>query len=387
MFRLFLFIGVVGLLAACSSGKTALKRGHFDLAVKKASQRLQQRPGLSKRGHPLATQVLQQAFVQAYELHQSTIRRLSSSTNRDAFRWESVYKEYVALQILTDNARKCVTCSEWLSTFPTSYADRQQDTRELAAADRYEAAEQAFAYRQTNRLAAKDAYLNYHKALDWIPDYQQASAKADEAFPFAILRVVVEPLSPTNELSPDDNRELQGLILKEIGRNLAPSTFVHLYQPDEQAGDGYPLHQAVQMIVTDYTPYAESNSSSSTTVYSNLEYKVGEKKINDSTKVDIKEKVKGTLTTYRREIQAYLNLRMRSVDTQTGQILWEESIGESRSWQTEWQTFSGDDRALNGQSLKSADMFPPTRWRLYDSMQDELAGDVARRLRTKYARD
>lgn len=402
MVRSLLFIGILALLVACSSGKTALNRGNFDLAVKNASHRLQQRPGLSKRGHPIAVRVLQQAFIRAYEQHQTAIRRLSAASNTTDFRWERVYQEYEQLQTLTDNARRgfaqrgfagrdlterCDTCPNWLAAYPASYADRQRDTRELAAADRYEVAEQAFAYREENRFAAKDAYLNYRKSIDWIPDYRQAHAKAQDALPFAILRVVVEPLSPTREISARENQELQQLIFRQIDWNAAPSTFVRLYPPDEQAGEGYPIHQAIQMIVTDYTPYRESNSSSSITVYSTEEYKVGEKKINDSTKVDVKEKVKGTLTTYRREIHAGLDLRMRAVDTQTGKILWEESIWESRDWKTEWESFSGDERALNGHTLQSADLFPPTRWRLYDSMQDELVGDVARRLRTKYARD
>ena len=97
------------------------------------------------------------------------------------------------------------------------------------------------------------------------------------------------------------------------------------------------------------------------------------------------EKVKGTLTTYRREIGAGLTLRMRAIDTQSGRELWNDGVWESRSWATEWQTFIGDDRALNGSSLKSADLFPPSRWSLYDSMRDELADDVARRRRRTYA--
>lgn len=388
MFRSFLFIGIIAfLLSACSSGKTAFKRGQFDLAVKQASHRLNQRSGLNKRGRTIAPLVLKEAFIRAYEQHQTTIRRLSAPTTTDAFRWEVVHKEYTALQTLTNDARKCATCADWLAAYPASYADRLRDTRELAAADRYEAAEQAFAYREENRLAAKDAYVNYRKTIDWVPDYRQARAKAEDAFPYAILRVVVEPLGPTSELSPNDNEELQRLIFQQIGRNAAPSTFVRLYPPDETVGEGYPIHQAIQMIVTDYIPYRESSSSSSTTVYSNQEYKVGEKKINDSTKVDVKEKVKGTLTTYRQEIYARLDLRMRALDTQTGKALWEEPVWESRTWETEWQTFSGDERALNGQSLKRADAFPPSRWRLLDRLRDELAEEVARRLRSRYARD
>ncbi|GAB3697751.1 hypothetical protein GCM10027592_22190 [Spirosoma flavus] len=400
MFRPILLSAITALLlTACSSGKSALKRGDFDLAVKKASQRLNQSSFLSKRGQELAPLVLRDAFKLAYDQHQATIRRLSSANpttanQTPAFRWETVFQEYGELQKLTDNARasNCAACAEWLTTYPVSYADQQREIRQLAAADRYDVAEQAFAYREDDRQAAKDAYLNYQKALDWVPDFRQARGKAEDALPFAILRVAIEPLSPSPELDRSDSQELQQLIFRQVGQQTAPSTFVRFYPPDARGsefvpGDGYPIHQAIQMVVSGYTPSRENKTSTCTTVYSNQEYKVGEKKINDSTKVDIKEKVKGTLTTYRREIYASLDMHMRAIDTQTGKVLWEEPIGETRNWVTEWQSFTGDDRALNGNSLKTADPFPPSRWRLLDSMRDELASDVARRLRSRYARE
>jgi hypothetical protein len=388
MIRSFFLLAMTALLlTACSSGKTAFKKGQYDLAAKKAAERLKQGAGLSKRGHGLASLVLERAFVRGYQQHQQTIRQLSAPSSTTPFRWEAVHAEYEYLQTLTNNALSCAACSTWLASYPTSYRDRQNDARELAAADRYEAAEQAFPYRETNRLAAKDAYLNYRKAADWVPNYRQTLAKSEDALPFAILRVVVEPLGPTREISPNDNRELEGLILREIGRNPPPSAFVRLYPPSDDAGDGYPLHQAVQMQVTDYTPYRDHTSSSSTTVYSNQAYKVGEKKINDSTKVDIMEKVSGTLTTYRREISAGLTLKLRAIDTQDGHELWKDGVWERQNWETEWQTFSGDDRALNGSPLKSASLLVPSRWALYDAMRDALAGDVARFLRRRYERD
>jgi hypothetical protein len=398
MGRLVLFFSLLAtLLTACSSGKTALHQGNFDLAVKKASQRLNQPRGLFKRGYETAPQVLKEAFRHAYDQHQTAIRRLSSAAPTDpnqpvSFRWETVFQEYTKLQTLTDNARRgfvrqCPACAEWLAAYPASYVDRQNEVRELAAADRYQVAEQAFAYREENRLAAKEAYQHYQKALSWVPNYRQARAQSEAVLPFAILRVVVEPLHPTQEISAKENRKLQQLIFQRIERNPKPSHFVQLYLPTEQAGDGFPIHQAVQMQVTGYLPFVENTFSSSTTIYSNQAYKVGEKKINDSTKVDIMEKVSGTLTTHRLEIRAGLDLQLWAVDTQTGNVLWEEPLGENRHWVTEWETFSGDDRALNGNLLKRADPFPPSRWQLFDSMRDELADDVARRLRSKYAKE
>jgi len=387
-----LIVILAGLVTACSSGQTALRHGQFDLAVQRASFRLNQNPGLSKRGHRLAGLVLKEAFERAYRQHQTTIQRLSAADKPrpgepGPFRWEAVHAEYAKLQTLTDNAARCRSCADWLSAYPTSYADRQNEVRQLAAADRYELAEEAFAYREENRLAARDAYTNYKKALDWVPDYRQARGKAADAFPFAILRVVVEPLGPTNEISSSDNAELEKLIFNELRQNDIPAPLVQLYPPTETAGDGYLIHEVVQMQVTDYDSYDENRSSSTTTVYSNQAYKVGEKKINDSTTVDIMEKVSGKLTTYRLEISAELALRLRALDTQTGRERWHDTVWETRSWVTEWQSFSGDNRALNGSSLLSANPFPPSRWELYRSMRDELASDVARRLRSRYARE
>ncbi|CCH53349.1 hypothetical protein BN8_02439 [Fibrisoma limi BUZ 3] len=385
----FLLIGVLGcyVLMACSSGQSALRRGKFDLAVRKASQRLLQPRGWGKRGHALAPRVLRSAFEQGYQQHQSAIQQLSSPANTSPFRWEQVFEQYKQLQALTDNAHTCTACAEWLALYPATYDDRQRETRELAAADRYEVAEQAFAWREENRLAAKDAYLNYRKAMEWVPDYRQARGKAEDALPLAILRVVVEPFSPSPELDRGDQADLQREVFRKIGLQTAPSEFVRLYLPDENTDRGWPIHQAVQMVVTNYRPYDESVSSSSTTVYSDKEYKVGEKKINDSTKVDIKEKVKGTLTTYRKVICARLEVRIRAIDTQTDQVLWEEPISESETWATEWQKFDGDERALNGQSLKTAAFFEPSRWSLFREVRDDMVSSVAYLLRRRYARD
>lgn len=395
MNRSFLSLLTIVLLTGCSSGRTALRHGHFDLAVKRASQRLQQGPGLSKRGHGLASDVLQQAFVRAYGQRQATIRQLAANASQP-FRWESVLTEYSALQKLTDNARTCAACADWLASYPASYQDRMQETRQLAAADRYDVAEQAYALRLTDRLAAKDAFTNYRRAIDWVPDYRQARTRADEVLPYALLRVAIEPLGPTREISGRDNLEIQNLIYKRVGRTMTPSTFVRLYTPEQiQANivdggplaEGFPIHQAVRMQVTDYTAYTDNTGSSSTTIYSDIAYKVGEKKINDSTKVDIMEKVQGTLTTFKRTISTGMTIRLEGIDVDANRPIWHDSVWETRHWETIWETFSGDDRALNGHILATASILVPSRWQLYSDLVDELAGDVARRIHSKYSRD
>ncbi|GAB3569131.1 hypothetical protein GCM10027578_23000 [Spirosoma luteolum] len=378
------------LLLGCSSGQTALRRGDFDKAVAQAASRLQSGHGLTKRGRRLAPLVLRNAFVQAYASHQTRIRDLTSDTS-PPFRWETVVTHYQALQTLTDNARTCGPCAGWLAAYPADYGSPIRETRQLAAADRYQAAELAFAYRETDRRAARDAYSHYRRADEWVPGYQQASTKAQEAFAYALLRVAVEPVSAGPLLTGSDRATLQRAILRSL--NPEPAPFVRLYLPAQvQASvfdgapvvDGFGIAQAVQLRVTDLDSYHDNVTSSSSTVYSNQPYKVGEKKINDSTRVDILEKVSGTLTVHTRTVRADMQLHLRGLETASGRALWQEPVTASRSWTTSWETFTGDERALNGHTLATASLLVPSRWQLFDGLCDDMASSVRQRLERVY---
>ena len=140
---------IVGLLMACSSGKSAYRRGDYADAVAKASTRFNQKRGLGRRGHELAGMVIQRAFVQSYEQHQTAIRSLVQS--REPFRWERVYAEYEVLQKMTTDAWNALPNSDWLGTYPGDYTPRLTETRQLAADERMALADTAYAYRTTTR--------------------------------------------------------------------------------------------------------------------------------------------------------------------------------------------------------------------------------------------
>lgn len=185
-------------LSACSSGKTAYRRGDYAGAVQKASTRLSQKKGWGNRGHELTTLVLQRAFMQGYNQHQETIRRLSADAARP-FRWEAIFAEYKTLQTMTDEVCQSLVTrqdSNWLTPYPADYDDRL--ARTLAAAERYTLAEAAYAHRGTNRFAARDAYEQYGQTLNWEPDYRDAAQKLREVSPWATLRVLVEPPKRAN---------------------------------------------------------------------------------------------------------------------------------------------------------------------------------------------
>lgn len=278
----------------------------------------------------------------------------------------------------------CPSCLAILKNYPLDYQPQIKEARELAAADRYQAAETAFSYSQTDRLAARDAVLNFQKAEEWVENYRDARLRAADALYLAAFRVVIEPMAITRELSVSEYDDLQDQIFHRIQKQGPPSQFVRYYMPGATPEPGRMPNHVVQMKITDYRPFDTAITSSSQSVESNQTFKVGTKKINDSTVVDVYEKVKGTLTTYRKTISARLDMRLRVVDLAEDAVVWNDNICETEVWTDEWQEFKGDKRALNGNSLKTASILVPVAWQLYSELTSSMASSINYRLKTWY---
>jgi hypothetical protein len=399
MIRL-LYTALLAGLMACSSGKTAYVRGDYAGAVQKASERLSQPRGWGKRGHQLAAEVVQRAFAEGYEQHQNTIRRLAADPQQP-FRWEAIHAEYETLQRMTADAHRATanvpdpTLRTWLTGYPATYTDRLSETRRLAAADRYTAAETAFAHHQTDRLAARTAHEQYEAAQRWVPGYEQATQRSLTAFNHAVLRVLVEPPVATPHLAPDANRALGEAVFGSLVRRTLPSPYVHLYQPDQievapdgtyHLMDGWPIHEVVQIAVSGYRPYDESFAATSRTIESTHEYKVGTKRINDSTVVDVMEKIRGTVTLHTHHVEARLMLNLRAIDATTDHPVWADTDAVSTDWVGQWETFCGDERALDSYTLKTLTTHPPGPADLLSSLISSAGNSVVGTLRQKYKR-
>lgn len=388
----FYTLFLTGLLAACSSGKSAYMRGEYADAVEKASTRLNQKRGLGKRGHDLAGLVIQRAFVQGYAHHQAIVRQLSQG--QEPFRWERVFAEYETLQKMTADARSALPNADWLGTYPADYAPRLAEARQLAADERMAVADAAFAFRTTNRMAARDAVAHYQKALAWVPTNPQAVQRSLEAQQYGTLRVLVEPMVLTPELDPTDTRELGNDVFTSLQTDQTPAPFVHLYNPDQvevangefRLYDGFKIDETVQFAVSRYVPFDEHTVAVSTVVESDKLYKVGTKRINDSTVVDVMEKVKGTLTLHTHSVNSHLSVRSRAINTQTDRVIWTDEDHATTGWQEQWETFTGDERALNGHTLLTTTGagICPTRWKFFSDLSSCMSSSLVGTLRRHY---
>lgn len=81
--------------------------------------------------------------------------------------------------------------------------------------------------------------------------------------------------------------------------------------------------------------------------------------------VDVIEPVKGTLTTNYRKREKNAELEYEIIDLDNDCVIHRDGFRGSAEWKEEWETFSGDERALNGKVLTSSPtLFPASDWDL-----------------------
>ena len=372
---IYLFLPALALMTACSSGRIALRNGNYDTAVERAVKRLNAKPG-----HTKANTVLQKAYAEAVAEHEARLRNAEAA--RDPFHWETVLGEYGALQHLAKQIANCSTCTAAVGV-PKNHSDQMAIVRDLAAGARYNAGQNALRFKE-NRLAAKDAFTQFEKANAVLPNYRDAHLRAAEAFAYALQKVVIEPVIDVYRLPSGAYQDLQHRVVTALFEARPPSPFVRYLTPRVAERDTLPPQHMVQLAFVDYNPRSEHTSQSCQSVESSQEYVVGRKKINDSTWVDVKEKAKGTLTTYRKTVRADARMELRILDAATGRTVLAEPRSETTEWTTEWQTFSGDARALNGSGLKCASGFEPSVESQFDELSWALGSSLCQRLRRFY---
>lgn len=178
---LYLFILSL-LIAGCSAGKRSLEKGNYDQAVYQAINRLQKDTDNRK-----ALTTLMEAYRYASGDHLDNIREAKLSS--DVLRWETVIREYEALNALIDGIKRCPSCRQTIP-LPEKYTSEIAEARLNAAAVRY--ARGLKLLEDKNRLSAKQSYYDFEKADQLSPGFKDVYQKMDEAYWLAVIKVVVE---------------------------------------------------------------------------------------------------------------------------------------------------------------------------------------------------
>ena len=372
-----LFITIIFVIVSCSSGLQQLKKGNFDEAIFTSANRLQQKTDNKK-----ALEVLREAYPLAINDHKRAINIFENS--QEPFRWEKALAEYQALNSIYEVISHSSVSMREVGV-PQHYAREAETARQLAADERYQAGELALAHKE-NRLAAKDAVGQFERANQLIPNYKSANQKAEEAFQYAIHRVVIEPIYDVYRLHRDEYNELQANFDREIFRSKTPSLFVRYNTTNAAREDTLPQNDLVKFALLNLS--SPNVSINRTIEHFSREIKTGTKKVNDSTKVDVFETVKGKIITFHKTVVINGTMEMKVLDYRTNKLLNQEARNETYSWTDSWQIFEGNPKALaEGKSCPStygSGSLEPSSYTLFSHLSDQFANHFRGRLKNAY---
>ncbi|MDJ1472634.1 hypothetical protein QNI19_33895 [Cytophagaceae bacterium DM2B3-1] len=339
MKRILLIILILS--GACSSGKKALQKGNYEEAIMKAINRLRSSPNNSK-----ARETLRDGYPLTLEYHTNRISNLRNSN--EAFKYEGIIASYQALTQLTNEIQRCPACREEVPNART-YLNEIGEAKQLAATERYNAGVVAFD-RDNTRESAKEAYLHFLRASEFVPNYKDVQQRMQQAKFEATLKVVFEQIPVHSRAYSLSNEFFQNKINQFVGSEKM-NEFVRFYTPGEaqKVGLRNPDH-LVRMQFDDFV-VGQVYMKESTEEISRDSVIVGQVKTAAGNK-NVYGTVKAKFTLFQKTISSRGLMDLQVMDPQTKRVLFQEKMPGEFVWRSEWASYKGDERALTDKQVK-----------------------------------
>jgi hypothetical protein len=334
---LFLIVMIV-VLSNCSSGKKTLEKGNYYQSSVQAVERLRKNPN-----HKKSQEVLVNSYPLAVKYY--TDRVYNYKHSNDPYKSGKMIDQYEMLNALYEQVMRSPGALSVIPN-PNKYYDEVRELTESAAEERYQAATKALAL--NTRESAKEAYYDFIKADQFVPNYKDTGDKIDEALDIATLKIVVDqiPVPTVNfQLSVDFFQDQVDEFLFHYNQN----PFVKFYttkdtwlkNPDQ-----------IMVIMFDQFSVGNTNNLQKTHIAENDSVEVGTVTMEDGTKKPVIGSVKAEYTEHRREIISNGLISMKILEGQTQRVILHEKFPGEFVWISQWASFNGDERALTTDQMK-----------------------------------
>ncbi|WP_034256621.1 hypothetical protein [Adhaeribacter aquaticus] len=331
----FLSLLLIAVFFSCSSGKKSFEKGDYDKAVLQAVNRLQKDPNNSK-----ALSTLKHAFKYAEESHLTRIKHLAATS--DLYRWEIIIQEYADLNNLNEAVRRCPSCREVVGANEL-YIEQLAQATQKAAEVRFAQGVKLLA--AGDRMSARQAYENFERTEQLVPNFKDAKKQMEDAYWAAVLKVVVEPVEVRRGIYEISNDYFQNKIYEYL-QHYERSSFIKFYTPQEVRNKQFVPDQVLTLSFDDFVvgqTYLKEKEQ---------EVKRDSVKISSKDEKDIYSTVKAKYITFEKTISSSGLLDFRVMDWKTKNIVTQEKMPGTFVWQDTWATYKGDDRALTDAQRK-----------------------------------
>jgi len=361
----------------CKTASKAYNKGDYADAIELGIKKLQKDPSDAD-----TRDLVKSAYSYAVTQSEASIRNLSAGSEES--RYEAILREYDRLQDLYETIQQSPAAAGFIR--PTNYSDYVQTYRgkaadvHLANADKW--------MEQRTKQAYREAYNEYSRAFRF-RNTADVKQKRDQAYDLAVTKILVVPIQNYGGYSYHTNYQLQQF-QNEVMRTLAYNindNFVRFYSEWDLHGKDFEPDQVLEMNLGRIRigqPYDERSTRevSKQVVTKETVYKA------DSV---IKEyaTVRARITNTRRTLVSEGDLYITIRDTR-GRILWNDRFTGQHRWQTEFATYTGDERALSdndrSQLNRNTNYNPPREDEIMNELYRQIQLDLSSRLRGYFAR-
>lgn len=355
--KLILILAVLVAGQACrKSGTKALEKGDYYNAVVQSVEKLRKDTDNDK-----AAAVLPTAYKYASEDLLNNISRAKSANQQ--FRYERVVESYQRLNALHDMIEQCVPCRRLVT--PQSYFAEAQQSKDIAAGERYDAAEELL--RKGTIPAAREAYNNYEFLQSYAPNYKDVNIRIEEALNAGSFHVVVEQPKLNSRLFNYSHEYFQSRIDEFLRTNKRLNKFIRFYDPADAKQVKLKPDHVVRLEFLDFVVGETNVQTDRYEVTSKDSVKVGTTKVNGKNQ-DVYGKVKARITKSRKVVRSRGVMLLEIYDFRSNKTLLKEELPGEFTWVNEWASYNGDERALNKEELmltQRQEELPPAPQQLF----------------------
>lgn len=360
-------------ISGCKSASKLYNKGNYDEAVTLAVKKLQKKPNDGE-----LKAILKSSYRYAVEDHERRIHQQSMLS--DELKWEYIYNEYVSLQRLHDAVRSAPELNDVVQ--PIDYASYIITYKEKAGDVRYERALRWM--ENDDKQSFRNAYRELRAALVFKPNDWNIKEKMEMAYEAAVINVLVMPVERFGYMhSSFQLRNFENDVIRNLQYH-TNNEFVKFFSRwDAQNTDP---DQVIQMRFNNLDIGRIHDVRNSRQV--SKEIVVREIVYRPDSVVREYGRVHATITTTRRTMHSEGTLSM-NIRNGRGGWLWNDHFNGDHQWETEFATYTGDERALSAEDKKlisRQQQHPPDEDEIIREITKEIDNNMFYRIRDFYNR-
>lgn len=363
---------------SCSSGKKAYENGNYAEAVLKSVNRLRKNPG-----HKKSKETLRNSYPRAIgDLERKAANSLASNSPS---KYTDALRTYQDINYLGDEIRRSPGALSVIPN-PKAYTAKVEELKQLAAKENYDAA--LVLMKRNTREDAREAYLLFRNAHDFVPGYKDVRNQMEEALFKATLKVLVEqiPVPARYNLS---GKYFQDRIEEYLHTQFRGSEFVRFYTEKEADVENLPYVDQYLRLQFDDFVVGETHTTKIIETVTKDSVVVGTVKLEDGTKANVYNTVSAKITIYKKEIISRGLFSMQVFDAQSNAMLHHRKFNPESVWFSSWGSFNGDERALSDEQFQicqNSEIPPPPPQELFVSFAMPIYDQLIPNINSYYSK-